>query len=469
MDGLDAKFMRLQTFQNNNQQNSFINEVKTFEKYKEKNIINVTQYCAWIQFNFLNCIPLNILINGITYKYFDVQKKQIKNILIAILEHYLQLQKQQFHHGNIQSQNIIVEFQRKQNSDNSSNGFEIKKIYFTNYTFVKKSEDDEREIINQIFDLLGLIDSHYPIQFNKKDKIKDILYQIKLINIDQENNGWKNKLYSIFWKGDGYIKTLSQKINQEYPKVENEMNEQINIFNDNQNKENSDSLNNQQNQKEFQTTNEFNQTHTQNQEENNEQKQKLQLEKKWQELIQNSQQEFFEKLKQFFLLQFVENVTSYTFNPYHVKNKKNNQEKNQVYQDNKTQNKVQQDQNLMNQDKAKPEFDHIINKCFIEATVSFKTLLDYFNGIQTTFQEEWNRISNDHFSNYKFDFDLDFKDLVVQHFNEFFSQNSNYISSTKQIADVKMETQQKLIIQQFSDKYDHWISYKILDLISNLI
>ncbi|CAD8057857.1 unnamed protein product [Paramecium sonneborni] len=470
MNALNEKFMRIQIFDNQDQYDKFWKYVNKFENYEEKISKKDSKYYALIQFNFHNCVPLNILIDAIENKYIEVQKTLIKQISIEILQHFQKFKREPIIHGNIQTKNIIIELHENQFFDQAKNNIEIKNIYFTNYVF-KQNENDEQNIKKAFFQLWKLISKDASDQdfLNQQQldmmSIQDILQNIQQMYVQDGQKQNPMRKIGNFIKQlvveTGQIKILQSKLKIEYPSLEENLEQKIQEFT------NKTSEEFQQNQgKQIQLTNKIdgeNQSECFNKldcdkiqqtpnhiessvfqkDQSEEEINRKMLEKEQQKIIKKEQQCFLEQLKIISLHNFIENVISQIF--------KNDEDKKGAEQ--------------KNQDVIKFIFD----KCYLNIKQTFNILLDHFGGIQNTFNQKQKEINDKHYENFKFQIDLPIKEIVKVHFDQFLSITQKYIFSVGSAFSGQIEQQHQFIQKQLEDAYDAWITLKILELISDLI
>ncbi|CAD8137939.1 unnamed protein product [Paramecium octaurelia] len=456
MHALKENFMRMQIFENSDQKDKFLNDVmKNVEIYDTESIRKVTQYYAWIQFNFSYCRPLNIFLNMMVNKQSDANNIQVKKIIIEILKHFRLLEQNSLCHGNIKPENIILIFQDYTN--------EIESINFTNYLF-QQNQKDEENIKTIVLNLLNQIGYQELNQDNIKNKsMRDILEEIYQINLDVGNK-WLNKITSwgqnaSLFGQTGSVKGQARKINdwsiQFKGEIENKIrefkNEQIEIFQ--QEREENCNINCEeqlQTEEELRQTNKYEVSETDNQDQQVKNRSKETIEQEWLKLIKKQQEEFFLQLTDTIVQNTVEKVTSECFDHQSL------QQKNEKFKDSfKVINKV--------------DLDFIIDKYSATSVIILEKLLEIFKGIYTTFLEEWKKITDQHYKEYKFDFDLQFEDQVKEHFDELLIIIFKYSFVQQNFVNYNLLEEQKLIEKQFHEYYDDWISYKILDLINNLI
>ncbi|CAD8055123.1 unnamed protein product [Paramecium sonneborni] len=311
MNGLDENFMRMQIFENQEQCLKFWNQVNRLENYNEKIRNKDSQYYVWIEFNFLKCVPLNILIDAIANKYLEVQNSQIKNISIEILKHFKKLKTQSILHGNILTKNIIIELQKNQFFDQSKNEMQIKNIYFTNYNFQQQT-NDEQDIKNIFLILWRLIDSaDSDANFIKAETLEEMTIENILISIQNlciQDGRTKSTIKKIgsFLKQliveTDYIQILSIKLKNIQPILKQNIDSIIENF-INQKKEDNRNYNQlQQN---------LDQEISQN--ENDLIRNRIKSELEQQDQIIKEQKIFLDKLKKISLQNFVESVIQNSF------------------------------------------------------------------------------------------------------------------------------------------------------------
>ncbi|CAK56186.1 unnamed protein product (macronuclear) [Paramecium tetraurelia] len=470
-------------FENSDHQLKFKEEMKV-EKFDEF-VTNETQYYAWFQFDFAKHMPLNIFYNRMITKQQQVKNTKVKKIIIAILKHFSERKKISLHHGNIIPENIILQFQKKQGSKSK---FKFMQLYFTNFPTEQNQEDkenikkDEESVKKVVKNLLDYIVNKDQYEINLDGKTIEVIlkeieniqeFQLRVVDVKEEaiqnknESGWMDKFKIWNKNANKEKKTFEQQINESSNELYNVLNEK-NLKFIQECEENFNINCKEQTDKQDQLMSKIKigtcETDNQDQQEskqNNEKDQREEKEVQWLELIKTQQSLFLNSLINIIVQNFVEKVISEYFDPNYINYIKDSNAKyleSQAKQGKKA-------ETLNNN----VDIEFIINKYHSKANVMYEVLRRIFNGIQTTFLKEWNKITDNYFKEYKFDFDLQFKDLVEQHYNEFLIIIFKYSLTSNKFVQDKLADEQKLIEEQFRDYYDEWISYKILDLINNLI
>ncbi|CAD8057855.1 unnamed protein product [Paramecium sonneborni] len=182
MEGLLGNFQRIQTFQNQEQQQLFEDKVRKYEQYpkptnRKEGYQNLSSNSSFLQFSYSHCFSLELLIAAIKTNYIRLFNGQIILILQKIIEHFQLKQSKAIHHGNIQPRNIIIELQvddQFKTLTTYARPINIKRIYFTNY-ILNQTESDGDNLKTIIVGFLELAEIR---RNDKKLFQEDFLQQI---------------------------------------------------------------------------------------------------------------------------------------------------------------------------------------------------------------------------------------------------------------------------------------------------